>query len=188
VKNAPVDLIHTAYSQYYLMTEIMIAMMVWIASVTGMTVPLAPPHSPVYVNERVMKYIMNECSIEANKERCEIISKEKSTDSVMGIFDHNTNNIYLNSSIRTLDQKIQDSILIHELVHYMQFQNNLPYTCLGQLEKLAYKVQSQWLIENGRKDVYEELQISPLWVFIITGCADSDMLWDVPPDSESTAK
>jgi hypothetical protein len=53
----------------------------------------------------------------------------------------------------------------------MQFQNNLPYTCLSELEKLAYKVQSQWLVENGRKDVYEELEISPLWVFIITNAS-----------------
>jgi hypothetical protein len=170
------------------MTEIMYAMMIWIASVTGLAVTEAPPYPPVYVHERVLKYIMNECSIESNKERCEIISKEKSNGSVLGIFDHHTNNIYLNSSIRIMDQKIQDSILIHELVHYMQFQNNLPYTCLGQLEKLAYKVQSQWLLENGRKDVYVELQISPLWVFIITGCADHEGLWDVPPDSESTDK
>jgi hypothetical protein len=155
------------------MTEIMIAMMVWIASVTGMAVPEAPPHSPVYVNGGMLEYMMYGCSTGANKERCELISKEKNTDSIMGIFDHNTNNIYLNSSIRTLDQKIQDSILIHELVHYMQFQNNIPYTCMPELEKLAYKVQSQWLVENGRKDVYEELEISPLWVFIITQCIDA---------------
>jgi hypothetical protein len=70
----------------------------------------------------------------------------------------------------------------------MQFQNNLPYTCLGELEKDAYRVQSEWLIKHGRKDVYEELEISPLWVFIITGCADSDMIWDVPPDFESVVK
>jgi len=183
-----VVLIHIIYSQYYPMTEIMYAMMIWIASVTGLVVTEAPPYQPVYVHERVLKYIMNGCSNGTNKEKCESISNEKSTDSVLGIFDHNTNNIYLNSSIRTMDQKIQDSILVHELVHYMQFENSLPYACLGQLEKLAYKVQSQWLLENGRKDVYEELQISPLWVFIITGCVDSEMLWDVPPDSESTTK
>jgi len=170
------------------MTEIMYAMMIWIASVTGMTVTTPPPNQPIYVQERVLKYIMNDCSNEMNKERCKIISEEKSNGSVMGIFNHDTNNIYLNQFIRTLDQKIQDSILVHELVHYMQFQNNLPYACLGQLEKLAYKVQSQWLIKNGRKDVYEELQISPLWVFIITGCAESEMLWDAPPDSESIVK
>ena len=170
------------------MIEIMYAMMVWISSVSGLAVTEAPPYPPVYVHEHVLKYIMNGCSNGTNKEKCESISNEKSTDSVLGIFDHHTNNIYLNQSIRTMDQQIQDSILIHELVHYMQFQNNTPYTCLGELEKDAYRVQSQWLIENGRKDVYEELQISPLWVFIITGCADSDMIWDVPPDSESTAK
>jgi hypothetical protein len=170
------------------MTEIMYAMMIWIASVTGLSVTEAPPYPPVYVNERVMTYILHGCSSEVNKETCKIILDEKSNNSVMGIFDHNTNNIYLNQSIRTLDQNIQDSILIHELVHYMQFQNNTPYTCLGELEKDAYRVQSEWLIKHGRKDVYEELEISPLWVFIITGCADSDMIWDVPPDSESTAK
>jgi hypothetical protein len=170
------------------MTEIMYAMMIWIASVTGMAVTTPPPNPPVYAQERVLKYIMNDCSNEIYKERCRIIFEEKSNGSVMGIFDHDTNNIYLNQSIRALDQKIQDSILVHELVHYMQFQNNLPYTCLGQLEELAYKVQSQWLIENGRKDVYEELEISPLWVFIITQCADHEGLWDVPPDSESTVK
>ena len=170
------------------MIEIMYAMMVWISSVSGLAVTEAPLYSPVYVNERVLKYLMNGCSNEKNRERCKALVDEKSNGNILGIYDQNTNNIYLNSIIRTWDKDIQNSILIHELVHYMQFQNNTPYTCLGELEKDAYRVQSEWLIKHGRKDVYEELEISPLWMLIITGCADSDMIWDVPPDSESVVK
>jgi len=166
----------------------MYAMMVWIASVTSMSVPETLPYKPLYVHEHVMKYIMYDCSNEDNKEKCKLIPNEKNTNSIMGLFDHNTNNIYLNESIRNMDKKIQDSVLVHELVHYMQFQNKIKYECLSELEELAYKVQSQWLIKNNRKDVYEELSISPLWVFFITRCSGEDSLWSVPSDSETIVK
>ena len=44
-------------------------MMVWIASVTSMSVPETLPYKPLYVHERVIKYIMYDCSNEANKEK-----------------------------------------------------------------------------------------------------------------------
>ena len=170
------------------MIEIMYAMMVWISSVSGLAVTEAPLYSPVYVNERVLKYLMNGCSNEKNRERCKALVDEKSNGNILGIYDQNTNNIYLNSIIRTWDKDVQNSILIHELVHYMQFENNVPYRCIGQLEKLAYEVQSKWLKKHGKRDVYKELSISPLWMIFTTSCDESETLWLVPPDSESTAK
>ena len=76
------------------MIEIMYAMMVWISSVSGLAVTEAPLYSPVYVNERVLKYLMNGCSNEKNRERCKALVDEKSNGNILGIYDQNTNNIY----------------------------------------------------------------------------------------------
>ena len=161
------------------MNEIILAMMVWISSVTGLNVPEIPSFPPSYVTESRLKYLMNGCSEELNTERCHAITSEKDTDSILGVYDHKTKRIYLNIATFSWENEVQNSILVHELVHHMQFANNIPYKCLGELEELAYDVQNKWLLENGKRDVYKELDISPLWILVIKACNTS---WGAPPD------
>jgi hypothetical protein len=66
------------------------------------------------------------------------------------------------------------SELLHELVHHLQNTNNLEFGCPAEREQLAYKLQLNWLLEQGVRDPYELLEINPFFVVMLSVCRDVD--------------
>lgn len=66
------------------------------------------------------------------------------------------------------------SELLHELVHHFQNVHDIKYGCAAEREELAYELQMAWLREQGIRDPYEFLQISALFVLMVSVCRASD--------------
>lgn len=70
---------------------------------------------------------------------------------------HNT--IYLPVNFGSADADDSDRLL-HELVHYVQWQNGLGQTtCLGQLEVQAYELQDLWRAQRGLPPSRDEFKM-----------------------------
>ena len=164
------------------------SMMIWINAMTGLPIPPSPPEI-VYTDAREMKYLMYGCN--SKTPRRKICKKLKETGeitndltSTIGLYDHDRKVIHLNPIIRTYDKPVRDSVIIHELVHHMQFSANIPYQCFGQLEETAYDIQNKYIKKEGKKDIFTELNISPLYLFIIFSCDRGD-IFSVPEEYEN---
>lgn len=81
---------------------------------------------------------------------------------VEALYMHNT--ILLREDFKVGEQ---DQILLHELVHHLQWEQNVEYPCLAASEKPAYDLQTKWQEEHG--DPQDE-RPNPLWVFLATMC------------------
>ncbi|MGH1539961.1 MAG: DUF6647 family protein [Arenicella sp.] len=91
------------------------------------------------------------------------------TSGAIGLYNHENDTIYLAHSI---DEKSEygKSVLLHELTHYLQYQNNLyeKSRCIEELEPLAYKTQNKYLEEHGVDAKFSERHI-----FFASLCPDS---------------
>jgi Domain of unknown function (DUF6647) len=61
------------------------------------------------------------------------------------------------------------SILVHELVHYLQHQSGVKFACAEELEKQAYKAQQAWLALFDR-DLFKEFATDPFTLLVRTQC------------------
>ena len=172
------------------MKELVIGLMLWISTLTGWAVPPAP--EVIYENGKVLKHMLYGCDNPRTEESKEICTRiEKTTilgtrkDTTMGLYDHQKKIVYLNPLLKKHDKPVHDSVLLHELVHHMQFHNKVKFRCLGELEEKAYMLQDKWLQKKGRKSVFEELEISPLYFYIIIQCPEEgEGMFSMPPDYE----
>ncbi len=71
---------------------------------------------------------------------------------IFGLYNFNEGSVYLLDSI-DLDTDKGKGILLHELVHYLQYQTNLDddVKCKNELESLAYVLEAKFLESNNHK-------------------------------------
>ena len=61
------------------------------------------------------------------------------------------------------------SILLHEMVHYVQDTNNIEYQCVAQIEQEAWPLQKQYLA-----NVHDfHWEYDALWHMVISSCQDN---------------
>ena len=79
---------------------------------------------------------------------------------LLGLFQHDKDIIYIADTI-DLESIYGQSILLHEVVHFMQFSNNLhkDVMCQRELERLAYELQRVYLIENHAIPPFSDMHI-----------------------------
>jgi hypothetical protein len=89
--------------------------------------------------------------------------------SVRALYEKKTNTIYLSD---TWDpHSLHDrSYLVHELVHHLQFSNNVEVACDSAYNRKAYQLQFDWLSEQGVRDPQAFLGISDIVLFSTTQC------------------
>lgn len=63
----------------------------------------------------------------------------------------------------------EKSYLLHELVHHAQFLSKRSYPCHRAQEEEAYRLQNQWLIENGERPI-----VSESWIREMSRCDRED--------------
>jgi|SRR5215469_6470672 len=65
---------------------------------------------------------------------------------------------------------VDQSILVHELVHHLQIEDNIQFECLGRYEAQAYDLQIQWLRTQGVKDPHKLLHASKTSIETLAEC------------------
>lgn len=64
------------------------------------------------------------------------------------------------------------SILVHELVHHLQFLNKVSVSCSAELNIKAYALQFKWLRKQGIKNPKQYLGIDDFTIWSISRCFD----------------
>lgn len=80
--------------------------------------------------------------------------------SIKALYNHNTNTICMLNTLN-LDSPTDRAILIHELVHYLQFINgdDKLFDCINKLESLAYRLHAKYLHENNQVIPFDSSRI-----------------------------
>jgi hypothetical protein len=69
------------------------------------------------------------------------------------------------------DDPVDQSILVHELVHHLQIEDHIQFACWGRYEAQAYELQIQWLRTQGVKDPHNLLHASKASIEALAECA-----------------
>ena len=65
---------------------------------------------------------------------------------------------------------VDQSILVHELVHHLQSKDHIQFACWGRYEAQAYELQIQWLQTQGVKDPHNLLHASEASIDSLAEC------------------
>jgi len=68
------------------------------------------------------------------------------------------------------DDVVDQSILVHELVHHLQIEDHVHFACWGRYEAQAYQLQVQWLRTQGVKDPHSLLHASKASIESLAEC------------------
>ncbi len=125
----------------------------WIVAKTGWAVHEAPLIRFVPYAELVKKF-----------------TGGKPTDfHVEAIYSDQDHSIYLPDGWRAEDLRAR-SVLLHELVHHLQYLNHVKATCESEYELQAFKLQVAWLDEHGVDDPLGLLDINPYFLLMLGQC------------------
>ncbi len=69
------------------------------------------------------------------------------------------------------DDLVDQSILVHELVHHLQIENQIRFACWGRYEAQAYELQIKWLSTQGVKDPHKLLHASQTSIETLAECS-----------------
>jgi hypothetical protein len=68
------------------------------------------------------------------------------------------------------DDVVDQSVLVHELVHHLQIEDQIQFACWGRYEAQAYELQIQWLRTQGIKDPHKLLHASKTSIDTLAEC------------------
>jgi hypothetical protein len=69
------------------------------------------------------------------------------------------------------DDLVDQSILVHELVHHLQIEDHIQFACWGRYEAQAYELQIKWLRAQGVKDPHNLLHASKTSIDALAECS-----------------
>ncbi len=80
---------------------------------------------------------------------------------VLGLYNFNSKTIYLLESV-DLNTDVGRGILLHELVHYLQYEEHLEneVDCKNELEALAYTIEAKYLHEHNQEHNFSKQLIN----------------------------
>jgi hypothetical protein len=127
----------------------------WIADQTGWSVADVPPIKTVSSSE-LNKMLFGS-------------SNEVAPVQPGALYSKNEHLIFLASTWRK-DDVLDQSILLHELVHHLQMENHVQFECWGRYEAQAYELQIRWLSTQGIEDPYKFLHASKASIETLSEC------------------
>lgn len=143
------------------MSALLLALLAWIGGQTGYAVPTTVEELPAV--ERLDPAAMGRVVYpQASKERLR-------QRTILGAYDvHKGVNgtIYLSADLDLADEASHE-VLVHELVHFLQYRSGKSYRCVGKMEAEAYAVTRAWLAERGLPDHHDDFAI-----FFASKCPD----------------
>lgn len=93
---------------------------------------------------------------------------------VTAMYNRSNGTVYLSTEWRMEDLRDR-STLLHELVHhYQEHCTNCPvsYPCLAARERDAYRLQSDWLRQQGVSDPHAFMGVDAFTIAVISMCRD----------------
>jgi hypothetical protein len=92
---------------------------------------------------------------------------DKLANTLYGIYDIKTDTIILPD---TWDKRKpwDMSVLLHEMVHYLQDMNRMKFDCVAQMEKTAWPIQ-QFYLEKQHDYIWD---YDGLWYTVISNCRE----------------
>jgi len=88
---------------------------------------------------------------------------------VEALYSDQDHSIYLLDGWRADDLRDR-SILLHELVHHLQYLNHVKATCKSEYEIQAVKLQVAWLREQGVEDPLNLIGINSFFILMLGQC------------------
>ena len=135
------------------MKEILTALMIWLGANTPFSTNFDIPQVIFLPQEQMEQLFYGDQEYEA--------------DSLHGMYNRENDTIYLPDDWDRRDPW-DLSVLVHEMVHYLQDMNNMTFTCAGEMEKMAWPIQQFYLKSRWDYDWdYDEL-----WFLVISSCSD----------------
>jgi hypothetical protein len=98
-------------------------------------------------------------------------SEENKFFQLQAFYNFTNATIYLPDTWRPTELYDQ-SMLLHELVHHLQAQNNVKVPCQVAFERQAYDLQVTWLREQGVENPYALMGTNALAIYVISACHD----------------
>jgi hypothetical protein len=138
------------------MSELILALLTWIAGETGLAMPPSPPVVLLSSTQ------MTERAYGPERPVCE---------DLWAAYDGSASVVYLRTDWNAAGLRGRASLL-HELVHHVQFFNKVPARCPAEREQLAYELTLKWLREQGAVDPYQVLDLDEFTVFILSRCPE----------------
>ena len=89
---------------------------------------------------------------------------------VVALYHPDNAEIYLPIGFDAADP-VDVSVLLHELVHHMQYEAEVSYACRGEMERVAYETQGEYLSTVGI-DLLEAMEMNGLFLHLVTSCLD----------------
>lgn len=97
-----------------------------------------------------------------------IASPAYQSGDIVAVYDDTRKTIYLPDGWKG-HTPAEQSVLVHEMVHFLQSSAQFKYGCPQAREKLAYQAQEQWLSRSGRT-LQSEFEIDAFSLLIHTNC------------------
>ena len=163
--------------------SVIMSLMIWISSQTGYPIPEIP--NVALMPPQDLKYLTYHCwnITPMNRTVCNtpVEEDEKRGLVIQAIFNDHDQTIYFNQDVienakTNLDEVLIRGMLLHELVHYMQYLNGDfdTVSCRRQLEMKAYKMQHRWLMDMQGVPIprvaWDMMGTNPLTVLMLSTC------------------
>lgn len=139
------------------MPELMMSLMIWIATVTALPVPNAVPEIERLDGRQMWDMLHTDIPYES-----------RGSSDVIAIYNLEKRIMHLRHDWAPKGHK-NLSVLVHELVHHMQSEAGKKFACRGEMEREAYEVQIAYLDKYGLK-IEELFQINAMFLMAVTSC------------------
>ena len=135
------------------MKEILTALMIWLGA-----------NTPFNTNHDIPSILF---VTQAQMEEMFYTGSNKMPNTLHGLYDKESDTIILSDQWDR--RKSWDmAILLHEMVHYLQDQNNMKFRCTAEMEKDAWPIQQKYLKEK-HDYVWD---YDGLWYAVVSTCSD----------------
>lgn len=135
-----------------MMQETILALLLWASQYTGIEYPGPPPElRQVSASELVDLSVPNATPA----------AREYLAGHLMAIYKFDHKRIYVSVAV-DLSTEYGKSIIVHELVHFLQFQTGRQAhaPCAGALEQPAYQAQKAYMLTHGVKPDFDDFTVA----------------------------
>tara|TARA_B100000941_G_scaffold235670_1_gene178540 strand:+ start:869 stop:1285 length:417 start_codon:yes stop_codon:yes gene_type:complete len=133
------------------MNEILTALMIWLGTNTPLSVNHELPNVLFLPQEKMEQIFYGD--------------NEYEPEQLHGMYNKETDTIILAEDWNRNDPW-DLGVLVHEMVHYLQDQNEMKYACTQEMEKLAWPIQQFYLKKVWNYD----WDYDGLWFLVISSC------------------
>jgi hypothetical protein len=134
------------------MKELTLALLMWIGGHTSMTVGGSDAPQVVQIDQHQLVRILYDGNLPQGLDIDSV--------TVEGLYNFRDGNIYLSKNV-DLTTPAGRAVLVHELVHYLQYQRGLDQSvpCMRALEPPAYAAQAEYLKQHGGQPLFNTEQV-----------------------------